>query len=155
MIYFSNNCIYFYGIVLLICGVDYDKNRHLRLWTGTTKRLSCREVTWHKTFTGWSNGFFCFELRLSRTILILSFSWLYQKLPIFILLVFSYHHQFFIFFKVLPLTECKGTIFNLERSQQLPLTLFRMEGKKAPPPDQFFPCNFYKRRNYPLKLSDF
>ena len=28
------------------------------------------------------------------------------------------------------------------------LTLLRMGGKKAPPPPyQFFPCNFYKRRN--------
>ena len=33
------------------------------------------------------------------------------------------------------------------------LTLFRMGDKKAPYP--FFPCNFYKRRNYPQKLSDF
>ena len=133
MIYLSNNCICFYGIVLLICGVDYDKNRHLRLWTGTTKRLSCRELTWHKIFTGWSSSFFCFELRLSRTILVLSFSWLYQKLPIFILLVFSCHHQFLIFFKVLPLTECKGTIFNLERSQQLPFNPIQDGGQKSSP----------------------
>ena len=28
-------------------------------------------------------------------------------------------------------------------------------GQKAPPPHQFFPCNFHKHRNWPLKLSDF
>ena len=29
-------------------------------------------------------------------------------------------------------------------------------GQKATPPShQFFPCNFHKRRNWPLKLSDF
>ena len=28
-------------------------------------------------------------------------------------------------------------------------------GKKLPPPYQFFPCNFYKRRNCPLEISDF
>ena len=27
-----------------------------------------------------------------------------------------------------------------------PLTLFRIGGQKGPP-NQFFPCNFYKRRN--------
>ena len=36
-------------------------------------------------------------------------------------------------------------------------TLFRMEGPKSGPahPYQFFPCNFYKRRNYLPNLSDF
>ena len=29
------------------------------------------------------------------------------------------------------------------------------ENKKPPPPYQLFPCNFYKRRNYPPKISDF
>ena len=28
-------------------------------------------------------------------------------------------------------------------------------GGAKSPPYQFFPCNFYKRRNWPLKLSDF
>ena len=34
------------------------------------------------------------------------------------------------------------------------LTLFRV-GRGQKGPYQFFPCNFYKRRNWPLKLSDF
>ena len=29
------------------------------------------------------------------------------------------------------------------------------EGQKSPPPYQFFPCNFYKRRIWPPKHSDF
>ena len=28
-------------------------------------------------------------------------------------------------------------------------------GGAKSPPYQFFPCNFYKRRNYPPKISDF
>ena len=38
-----------------------------------------------------------------------------------------------------------------------PLTLFRMgvEGEAKRPSYQFFPCNIYKRRNQPLKLSRF
>ena len=28
-------------------------------------------------------------------------------------------------------------------------------GKKSSPPYQSFPCNFYKRKTYPQKLSDF
>ena len=36
------------------------------------------------------------------------------------------------------------------------LTLFRMEGgRQKDPPYQCFPCNFYKRRNYARKRSDF
>ena len=35
------------------------------------------------------------------------------------------------------------------------LTLFKMGGAKKIPPYQFCPCNFYKRMNWPLKLSDF
>ena len=29
------------------------------------------------------------------------------------------------------------------------------DGRPKRPPYQFFPCNLYKRRNWPLKLSDF
>ena len=36
------------------------------------------------------------------------------------------------------------------------LTLFRIGGRgQKGPPYQLFPCNFYKGRNWPLKLSDF
>ena len=37
------------------------------------------------------------------------------------------------------------------------LTLFRMgeRGEQQSPLYQFFPCNFYKRKNFPQKLSDF
>ena len=36
------------------------------------------------------------------------------------------------------------------------LSLFRMWGEtKKPSPYQFFPFNFYKRKNWPPKLSDF
>ena len=35
------------------------------------------------------------------------------------------------------------------------LTLFRMKGGQKGPPYQFFPCNFYKRRIWSPKRSDF
>ena len=38
--------------------------------------------------------------------------------------------------------------------RDIPLTLFSM-GVLPPLPYKFFPCNFYKRRNYPPKRSDF
>ena len=39
---------------------------------------------------------------------------------------------------------------NLERSIN-PI----QDGGAKRPPNQFFPCNFYKRRDWPLRLSDF
>ena len=36
-----------------------------------------------------------------------------------------------------------------------PLNPIQDGGGKNAPPYQFFPCNFYKRKNWPLKLSDF
>lgn len=57
------------------------------------------------------------------------------------------------------ITEKLQTFTNIIRTNETyrsPLTLFRMgRGAKAPPPYQFFPCYFYKCRNYPTKLCDF
>ena len=56
----------------------------------------------------------------------------------------------------LSLTQETVSIDREKKKKDTHLTLFRMRGGGAKmPPYQFFPCNFYKRRNQPSKLSNF
>ena len=47
------------------------------------------------------------------------------------------------------------TVTKNKYKDKIPLTLFKMGVGAKRPPYQFFPYNFYKRWNWPLKLSDF
>ena len=54
-----------------------------------------------------------------------------------------------LYYRLVIFFRCSGRKWN-----KIILILFRMGGQKAPPPlsYQFFPCNVYKRKNYPPKI---
>ena len=65
-------------------------------------------------------------------------------------------------FKIDPKKICPSSNGKLQIAQHLfvsitILTLFRMGGggEQKRPPNQFFPCNFYKRKNYPKNFLTF